>query len=261
MNKMIVDTDKKVTICFLLVPSDIDFVNYVTQLAQPFYDRIRLRFQHLSFQTKTTNIGKTLFSNNVAQIASAASALQPATLGAYGSIDVMGLACTSMSMVVGSSRIDSQIRRGYPVVKHTTDMATAVVKACRHTDIAGARIGVLTPYNRELHKECLEFLTSHDLNVVTDHTFNIDDDLHVAAISPQTIVTTVEEHLVRNDVDMYVIVCSSLRTMEPGMIQELEARVQRPVITSTQAMIWHTLRVAGIQDGIQGYGLLLQSDI
>lgn len=256
---MIVDTDTKVTICFLLVPSDVDFVTYVTRLAQPFSDRIRLRFQHLSFQTKTTTIGKTLFENSVAAIAPAASTLQPAT--GYGSIDVMGLACTSMSFVVGSTVIDEQIRRGYPVVKHTTDMATALVKTCQHTANAGARIGVLTPYNRELHNACLAFLTSHGMNVVTDHTFNIDDDIHVAAISPQTILNTVEQHLVRDDIDMYVIVCSSLRTMEPGMIQEVEAIVQRPVITSTQAMIWHTLRVAGIQDGIQGYGLLLQSCI
>ena len=31
----------------------------------------------------------------------------------------------------------------------------------------------------------------------------------------------------------------------------------RPVITSTQATLWHALRLAGIKDSIKGFGRLL----
>ena len=41
-------------------------------------------------------------------------------------------------------------------------------------------------------------------------------------------------------------------------MEELEQAVGQPVITSNQAMIWDTLRLAGIDDKIEGYGRLFR---
>ena len=42
------------------------------------------------------------------------------------------------------------------------------------------------------------------------------------------------------------------------MIEALEATLGKPVITSTQATLWHALRLAGIKDDIPGAGRLFK---
>jgi maleate isomerase len=41
------------------------------------------------------------------------------------------------------------------------------------------------------------------------------------------------------------------------VIDELERELGRPVVTSNQAIAWHCLRKAGIQDKVRGFGVLL----
>ncbi len=42
-----------------------------------------------------------------------------------------------------------------------------------------------------------------------------------------------------------------------GIIQKLEQDLGKPVISSNQACFWHTLRLAGVKEKIEGYGTLL----
>jgi maleate cis-trans isomerase len=41
------------------------------------------------------------------------------------------------------------------------------------------------------------------------------------------------------------------------IIETIEKDLQKPVITSNQATLWNILRMANINDKIQGYGQLL----
>ena len=45
-----------------------------------------------------------------------------------------------------------------------------------------------------------------------------------------------------------------LNTRSHTVIDRLEQTLGKPVITSTQATLWHALRLAGIEDHIRGYG-------
>ena len=60
----------------------------------------------------------------------------------------------------------------------------------------------------------------------------------------------------RPDADAIFISCGALRSIE--IIDELEARTGKPVVTSNQALAWHALRLAGIADRIEGHGRLLR---
>jgi maleate cis-trans isomerase len=42
------------------------------------------------------------------------------------------------------------------------------------------------------------------------------------------------------------------------VIEELEARIGEPVVTSTQAALWRLLRLAGVDTLIDGFGRLMQ---
>jgi maleate cis-trans isomerase len=43
------------------------------------------------------------------------------------------------------------------------------------------------------------------------------------------------------------------------VIEALERELERPVITSNQAVLWKTLRAAEIEDRIEGFGRLLRA--
>lgn len=61
----------------------------------------------------------------------------------------------------------------------------------------------------------------------------------------------------RNDqADAYFISCANIRAVD--VIERLERELGRPIVTSNQAAIWHSLRTAGIHDRIEGLGRLLR---
>jgi len=60
----------------------------------------------------------------------------------------------------------------------------------------------------------------------------------------------------RQDAESIFISCGALRSID--VVDEIEEIVGKPVIVSNQAMIWETLRLAGIKDVIDGYGRLFR---
>lgn len=59
------------------------------------------------------------------------------------------------------------------------------------------------------------------------------------------------------DADGVMIVGTGVRCV--GIIADLEAKLNRPVITANQASLWRCLRLAGADSTVAGYGALLQS--
>lgn len=45
-----------------------------------------------------------------------------------------------------------------------------------------------------------------------------------------------------------------------SLIDEMEQELQRPVVTSSQSIIWHSLRLCGIEDRVEGFGTLLRDN-
>ena len=46
-----------------------------------------------------------------------------------------------------------------------------------------------------------------------------------------------------------------MRTLD--VIGEIEAAIGKPAVASNQAMIWNRLRLAGVEDRLEGHGRLL----
>jgi maleate cis-trans isomerase len=57
------------------------------------------------------------------------------------------------------------------------------------------------------------------------------------------------------EADGLLISCTSLRSIE--IIDALEADLGKPVISSNQASFWSTLRMAGVNESVPGFGKLL----
>ena len=54
------------------------------------------------------------------------------------------------------------------------------------------------------------------------------------------------------------LIAACLNFRSHPIIDALEARIGKPVVTSTQAVLWHLLRLAGVDTLIHGYGRLLR---
>ena len=56
-----------------------------------------------------------------------------------------------------------------------------------------------------------------------------------------------------------LIPCTDFEAVD--LIAPLERDLGTPVLTSNQATMWHALRLAGIQDGVPGFGRLMDLDL
>jgi hypothetical protein len=60
----------------------------------------------------------------------------------------------------------------------------------------------------------------------------------------------------RDDAAALFISCTAIRAVD--VIEKIEQKPGKPVITAVQAMFWQSLRVAGYAEKVSGYGQLLR---
>ncbi len=168
-------------------------------------------------------------------------------------LDVVGFGCTSASMALGEGTVFAEIRKVRPGVKCTTPV-TAALAAFKA--FGARRIGVLTPYAREVNETVRAYLNSCGVEVVAFGTFDKLDDREAARISPASLKKGVETLARGAKLDAVFVSCTSLRFSEAAA--EIEASVGIPVTASDHALAWHSLRLAGISDVVPGVGRLFE---
>lgn len=166
-------------------------------------------------------------------------------------IDVVSFACTSGSMVIGEEHVFSRIREARPGVACSTPITAALAAL----DALGAkRIALLTPYVESVNNWMCDYIEARGVAVPVFGSFNHEDDNEVARIDGPSLAAAVEQ-LGAQEVDAVFVSCTSVRIAH--LIAGLEAKLGKPVISSNQALAWHTLRLAGIRDTLPGWGRLL----
>lgn len=116
------------------------------------------------------------------------------------------------------------------------------------------KLVLLSPYLPAVHTREIEYLRAIGLEVVADDSLGIDTNTEMARVMTEQLY----EFAVRNrstEAEGYFLSCTALRSAE--IIEELEAELGKPVVTSNQAMVWHALRTGGVADPVPGYGRLL----
>lgn len=204
-----------------------------------------LRMQKLAFETEA--ITPDTYERAAQNIAAAAAMPLP-----QSEITAIGLSCTSMGFVLGPDQVNKQLRSACPHAK-TTDMATAQVAAL--AELGVERVALVTPYIQELADKNAAMLEKVGITVVAHETMGLTHD----SMTDKVSTATIKEWALAVDTEeaqALVIGCSAMRACQPGFIDELEAVIGKPVVTSTQAFLWKLLRVAGIRDQISGYGTL-----
>lgn len=213
-------------------------------------DVMRLRPEGVGIHFTRAAIPDSITSESLAAqidlLADCASTLLP-----DGSLDVICYACTSGSLVMGEDRVHEELNKGAPNAK-ATSLIRSVIRALKQ--INAQKIVVATPYLDEINAKEVVYLEDAGFEVLSISGLNLEKDSDMVRVSSDFIAQFAKS-IDREDADAVFISCGALRALE--IIQQVETELSKPVIGSNQAMIWDTLRLAGVDDKIPGYGQLL----
>lgn len=180
-------------------------------------------------------------------IGAAADSILPGT-----DLDAIIYACTSGTVAIGSDMVTALIHQTRPGVPVTNPVTAA---AAAFTELNAQRISILTPYTDAVNRTMAEVFTGLGCDVLNITGFGFEDDTAMTFISPQDIEA---EAMATCDprADLLFISCTALRSA--ALVEALERRLGKPVLTSNQVLAWHSLNLIRYPAPVSGYGTLLR---
>ena len=167
-------------------------------------------------------------------------------------LDVVMFGCTSGTMAVGDAEVAALIRAARPEVA-ATDPITAGLAGLRR--LGCRRIALLTPYSDEVNDMVARFVSARGVEVGAAGSFGCDSARDMCNVAPEAILEAVCD-LGSGDVDGVFVSCTALRVSP--VIEAMERRLGKPVVSSNQALAWHAMRLAGVEDPLPDRGSLLR---
>ena len=129
--------------------------------------------------------------------------------------------------------------------------ATAVVDALR--SVGAQRISVASPYEAWLNEKLKEYLNMFGIEVTALKGLGTQE--HASFTPEQNAELAVEVD--RPESQAIFISCSNFRTLE--MIEIMEKKLGKPVLTSNMCSLWKMLRRLGDSRCLPGTGLLFRN--
>ena len=171
---------------------------------------------------------------------------------ATAGVDVIVYGCTTGSLVGGVEWEESLVMGIHENTGvRAVSTSGAVVEALRA--LSARRVGVATPYTDVLNRLETEFLEDHGFQVAAIEGLGLVNNLEIGRVERGVIEGLVEA--VAGEADTIFVSCTNLPAL--NLIDGLERRHGRPVVTSNQASLWAALRDSGVKE-ITGYGELLR---
>jgi maleate isomerase len=168
--------------------------------------------------------------------------------------DVIAYGCTASSIVQGlayDAHLRSEIEEAYAVP--ATTAAHAILTAAQ--TLEATTVSIVSPYTDEVDAAEHRYFESAGLKLRGGAHLGISDGFRLAEPEPETLFELGRKGF---DTGADALIISCLNTRSHTVIASLEQALGKPVITSTQATLWHALRLAGIKDSIPGFGRLLE---
>lgn len=182
----------------------------------------------------------------------ASASLLPSSLR----FDVIGYGCTSASTVIGSDKVAKAIQTVFPQAK-VSDPLAAIIAAGKCLD--AQKLGFVTPYVPEVSRRMRQKLEDGGFEITGFGSFEESDDRVVARITETSIAEAARQVAKSAPCDAVIISCTNLRCLR--IIPEIEAELGVPVISSNQALGWHMLRLAGIDEAMPQFGKLFETTL
>lgn len=167
-------------------------------------------------------------------------------------IDVLVYGCTSGTAVIGETQVIRLLQAGRGQLPCTTPI-TAAGQALQTCSVQ--RLSILTPYTHTVNQAVAACFQARGFKIINIAGFGIENDKQMTAISADSIYQGALQTC-HAQADALFISCTALRAA--AVAARIETRLAKPVITSNQAIIWHTLELIGKPYQIKGFGQLFE---
>ena len=168
-------------------------------------------------------------------------------------LDCVVYGCTSGTIAAGYETIKNKVNLAKPEAEVTTP-STAAVNALRKMKIN--KIAIFTPYSKILNDEVIDYFKSEDFEISSNAYFDILNDLDIGKVDEDYLYETLSK-MDLGDADALFISCTALPAL--SIIDKLEKKLNKVVLSSNQVLIWDTLQSIGKKDPIEGFGKLFNN--
>ena len=168
-------------------------------------------------------------------------------------LDCVVYGCTSGTIASGYSSIKKKINLAKPEAKVTTP-STAAINALKKLGLK--RISIFTPYSKALNDEVIDYFKKENFEITTNSYFDISNDLDIGKVDENYLYETLCE-MDLGEAEALFISCTALPAL--SIIDKLEKKLNKIVLSSIQVLIWDTLQSIGKRDRIESFGRLFKN--
>jgi maleate isomerase len=175
-----------------------------------------------------------------------------AVLLAHAKVDVIGYGCTAGGFLKGPEgdrKVGAEIAAATGIPVATS--AAAVADALRA--VGARRVGVASPYAAWLNDRVRTYLEADGFEVVAIQGLGTEAHSTITLERVEALAAEVN----RPEAQAIFISCSNFRTLE--IIEALEDRFAKPVVTSNASSMWKMLRLMDDRRAIPGAGRLFRA--
>ena len=168
-------------------------------------------------------------------------------------IDCVAYGCTSGTIAAGFDAIQKKIKDAKSEAIVTTP-STASIKALKKLNIK--KIAIFTPYSKKLNDEVLDFFKKENFEIKANSYFGIESDIDIGKVEPNYLYEVLSK-MNLNGAEALFVSCTALPVL--SIIDRLEDKLKKFVLSSNQTLIWDSLNAIGYKNNIEGFGKLFNS--
>ena len=167
-------------------------------------------------------------------------------------IDCIVYGCTSGTIAAGYESIEKKVKAAKPKAKLTTP-SSAAIKALKKLNVK--KLAIFTPYSKKLNDQIINHFSEKKFDVVSNSYLDIAADYDIGKVD-QDFLFEILSNMNIADADALFISCTALPVLD--IIEKLEKKINKPVLSSNQTLIWDAIRSVGYKSPVEGYGKLLR---
>ena len=165
-------------------------------------------------------------------------------------LDCVVYGCTSGTIAAGYDSIKKKIELAKPEAKVTTP-STAATNALKKMNVS--KVSIFTPYSKKLNDEVVDYFKKENFIVTSNSYFDILNDADIAKIDPDYLYDIISK-MNLGDAEAVFLSCTNLPAL--SILDKLEKKLNKVVLSSNQVLIWDTLQNVGKNNSIKGFGKL-----
>ena len=169
-------------------------------------------------------------------------------------LDCVAYGCTSGTIAAGYQSIFEKVN----LVKPNTKVTTPITSALNALKALGINnLSIFTPYTDEINQSVINyFKIEGGIEILDLSYFDIASDLDIGKVDPQHLFETLSK-IDLSKSDALFVSCTALPVL--SVINELEKKINKVVLSSNQTLIWDTLKKINYNNKVEGFGELFNN--